>query len=58
MAVNSQTQTANVAPSANIVEDMPAGAMIGGAAGALGLIGGGVWMWRKRSPKARHRFIS
>ncbi len=54
-AVNSQTTTANVAPSANVIEEMPAGAMLGGAAGALGLIGGGVWMWRKRGQKARHR---
>jgi hypothetical protein len=57
-AVNSQSMTANVLPSANIIEEMPTGAMLGGAAGALGLIGGGVWMWRKRTPKSRHRAVS
>jgi hypothetical protein len=57
-AVNSQTTTTSVAPSANIIEQMPAGATIGGAAGALGLIGGGAWMWRRRRQKARHRAAS
>ncbi|GAB3891431.1 hypothetical protein GCM10029964_064590 [Kibdelosporangium lantanae] len=57
-AVNSQTTTADVTPSANIIQEMPVGATIGGAAGALGLIGGGAWLWRRRGQKARHRATS
>ncbi|MCE7002756.1 DUF4331 domain-containing protein [Kibdelosporangium philippinense] len=47
-AVNSNTVMVDVAPSAGVIGDMPAGPMIGGAFGALALAGGGFWMWRKR----------
>jgi hypothetical protein len=54
-AVNSAV-AANVATKANnIFGDLPAGAMVGGAIGALVLLGGTVYLWRKRPTKARHR---
>jgi hypothetical protein len=54
-SVNSQT-TAAVAPKAStIIGDMPPGALIGGAVGALVLLGGTVYLWRKRPTRARHR---
>ncbi|TCO55106.1 DUF4331 domain-containing protein [Actinocrispum wychmicini] len=57
-AVNSQTTSANVAPSANVTGDSSFGPAIAGAAGALGLIGGGAWMWRRRQSRPRHSAVS
>jgi hypothetical protein len=53
-AVNAAVQ-ANVATKSSILESLPAGAFVGGAIGALVLLGGGVYLWRKRPTKARHR---
>jgi hypothetical protein len=53
-AVNANTSDAGVTPSASIIEEMPAGPMIGGAAGALALAGGGLWMWRRRQSRPKH----
>jgi hypothetical protein len=54
-AVNSQSVAANVEKKSGTFADLPAGAMIGGAIGALVLLGGTVYLWRKRPTKARHR---
>jgi hypothetical protein len=56
-AVNSQVSAADVAPSAGTITDMSIWPMISGAFGALALIGGGVWLWRKRRPQPKHRAI-
>ncbi|RSM79518.1 DUF4331 domain-containing protein [Kibdelosporangium aridum] len=53
-AVNSAVQ-AQVETKSSILGDLPAGALIGGALGALVLLGGTVYLWRKRPTKARHR---
>jgi hypothetical protein len=54
VGVNTNTSDVSVNPSASIIEEMPAGPMIGGAAGALVLAGGGLWMWRRRQSRPRH----
>ncbi|MET0236727.1 MAG: DUF4331 domain-containing protein [Kibdelosporangium sp.] len=54
MAVNASTSDVPVLPSANTIDVMPVGPMLGGAAGALALAGGGLWMWRKRQSRPRH----
>jgi hypothetical protein len=57
-AINALSASADVVPSASLIEGgMSAGPMIGGAAGALGVIGGGVWLWRRRRPRPAHRAI-
>nr|CTQ89609.1 FIG01130039: hypothetical protein [Kibdelosporangium sp. MJ126-NF4] len=53
-AVNSSV-AAPVEKKSSVLGDLPAGALIGGALGALVLIGGSVYLWRKRPTKARHR---
>jgi hypothetical protein len=54
-SVNAAVQ-ANVETKSNsILGDLPAGALVGGAIGALVLLGGTVYLWRKRPTKARHR---
>nr|CTQ89200.1 FIG01133373: hypothetical protein [Kibdelosporangium sp. MJ126-NF4] len=51
-AVNSNTLTAGIAPTANVLGGMPAGPVLGGAAGALALVGGGFWMLRRRRQRS------
>jgi hypothetical protein len=53
-AVNSAV-AAKVETKSSILPDLPAGALVGGAIGALVLLGGAVYLWRKRPSKARHR---
>ncbi|TCO55185.1 DUF4331 domain-containing protein [Actinocrispum wychmicini] len=53
-AVNSAVQ-AQVATKSSILASIPIGGYVGGAIGALVLLGGGVYLWRKRPTKARHR---
>jgi hypothetical protein len=53
-AVNSAVQT-KVENKASAFASIPTGAFVGGALGALVLVAGAVWMWRKRPTKARHR---
>jgi hypothetical protein len=53
-AVNSAVQ-ANVATKSSLLPDLPTGAIIGGAIAALVMLGGAVYLWRKRPTKARHR---
>ncbi|ONI74709.1 hypothetical protein ALI144C_38480 [Actinosynnema sp. ALI-1.44] len=53
-AVNSAVST-KVETKSSVLGDLPAGALIGGALGALVLLGGTVYLWRKRPSKARHR---
>ncbi|MEV4312463.1 DUF4331 domain-containing protein [Actinocrispum sp. NPDC049592] len=55
-AVNTNAvQQAQVEKKSSILPDLPAGALVGGAIGALVLLGGAVYLWRKRPTKARHR---
>jgi hypothetical protein len=54
-SVNSAVQAVVETKSNNILADLPAGALVGGAIGALVLLGGSVYLWRKRPTKARHR---